>query len=160
MPEDRDALVAHYRQMQDDVRDAIDGLTNEQMTEATIDGGSVKDHLAHLALWHEIRASEVTRISSGYESAWRLTDAQTEAFNATMYELRRDFSLSQAKWELTQARERLFAALAQANVRGLNGALYGEAGLRSEHEAEHAGWIRRWRAERGYADLGDAERAG
>ena len=36
-----------------------------------------------------------------------------------------------------------------APTRGLDGSLYGEAGLRSDHEAQHTAWIRRWRSERG-----------
>jgi hypothetical protein len=31
----------------------------------------------------------------------------------------------------------------------LDGSRYGEAGLRSTHEAQHAGWIKRWRGEKG-----------
>jgi len=37
---------------------------------------------------------------------------------------------------------------AVATARGLEGSRYGEAGLRSTHEAAHSGWIRRWRGER------------
>ena len=33
--------------------------------------------------------------------------------------------------------------------KGLDASLYGEAGLISSHEAQHAGWIRRWRSEKG-----------
>ena len=28
--------------------------------------------------------------------------------------------------------------------------LYGEAGFPTRHEEEHAGWIKRWRGEKGY----------
>jgi len=56
MPEDKEALVAHYRRMREGLLAAIDGLSDEQMAERTLDGWSVKDHIAHLAFWDDIRA--------------------------------------------------------------------------------------------------------
>ena len=44
----------------------------------------------------------------------------------------------------TDSRSQL-EAIGAATERGLDPSLYGEAGLRSGHEAQHAGWIRRWR---------------
>jgi uncharacterized damage-inducible protein DinB len=150
MGEGRDALLQHYRKMRDELRAAIDGLTDEQMAERTLDGWSVKDALAHIALWDDIRASEVLRIASGHDSAWRMTGEQDEAFNAMAHELRRDLPLDQVRWEFDTSRQRLVDAIAAATPRGLDASLYGEAGLVSSHEAQHAGWIARWRAEQGY----------
>ena len=45
--EDRDALLRHYRESRAALLAAIDGLTDAQMTDPSIDGWSVKDHLAH-----------------------------------------------------------------------------------------------------------------
>ena len=109
----------------------------------------MKDHLAHLALWDDIRASEVVRISAGHDSAWRMTPEQDPAFNALGHALRRDLSLDQVRWELATSGQRLLDAIAAATPRGLDASRYGEAGLRSSHEAAHTGWIRRWRRERG-----------
>jgi hypothetical protein len=148
MPESRDELLTHYRRMRDDLLASIDGLTDEQLIDPSLDGWSVKDALAHIALWDDIRASEVARISAGHDSAWRMTGEQDEAYNAMSYDLRRNLPLAQVRWELTESRKRLLDAIAAANDRGLNASLYGEAGLRSSHEAEHAAWIRRWRKER------------
>jgi len=149
MAEDRDELLQHYRQMRADLLSAIDGLDDELMTEPSLDGWSIKDHLAHLALWDDIRASEVRRISAGHESAWRMTGEQDAAFNVLGYTLRRDLSLDQVRWELATSWQRLLDAIESATPRGLDPSLYGEAGLRSTHEAAHTGWIRRWRKERG-----------
>jgi uncharacterized damage-inducible protein DinB len=128
---------------------AIEGLSDDLMSEPSLDGWSVKDHLAHLALWDDIRAGEVTRISAGHDSAWRMTGGQDEAYNALAHDLRLSLSVEQARWELATSRQRLLDAIAQATERGLDPSLYGEAGLRSGHEAEHTGWIRRWRGEKG-----------
>jgi uncharacterized damage-inducible protein DinB len=148
MAEDREALLQHYRQMRDELLAAIDGLSDKQLTEPSLDGWSVTDHLAHLVLWDEIRASEVERISAGHNALWHMRREQTETLNALVHALRRSLSPDQARWELARSHERLLDAITSATPRGLDGSLYGEAGLLSTHEAEHTGWIRRWRGER------------
>ena len=152
MAEDRNSLLRHYRDMRPELLAAIDGLSNDLMTEPSLDGWSVKDHLAHLALWDDIRTSEVVRISAGHYSAWpawRLQGDQGDAFNALIHDLRLALPLDQARWELAASRQNLLDAISSATARGLDASLYGEAGLRSSHETLHAGWIRRWRREKG-----------
>lgn len=149
MAEDRDGLLRDYRRMREELLSAIDGLSEELLTEPSLDGWSIKDHLAHLAVWDEIRASEVVRVSAGHDSAWRMTGDQDAAYNALAHDLRRALSLQQVRWELETSRQRLLDAISSATARGLDGSLYGEAGLRSLHEAEHTGWIKRWRGKNG-----------
>ena len=150
MAEDREALLQYYRETRQDLLDAIDGLSDERMTEPSLDGWSVKDHLAHLALWDDVRASEIVRISAGHASAWRMTDDQDEAYDALGHDLRLPLSVDQVKWELATSRQRLLDAVSLATPRGLDTSLYGAAPLRNQHEAEHTGWIKRWRGERGF----------
>ena len=50
MAENRAALLQHYRKMREELLSAIDGLSEELMIEPSLDGWSVRDHLAHLAL--------------------------------------------------------------------------------------------------------------
>ena len=149
MSENRDELVQHYRQMREDLLSTIDGLSDEALTEPTLDGWSVKDHLAHIALWDEIRASEVTRISAGHESAWRMSSEQDAVFNGLGHPLRLNLSLDQVYWELETTGTKLLEAISSATPQGLEPSHYGEAGLRSQHEAMHTGWIKRWRGEQG-----------
>jgi uncharacterized damage-inducible protein DinB len=149
MAEDRDALLQHYREMRNELLSAIDGLSDELMTEPSLDSWSVKDHLAHLAAWDDIRTSEVVRISAGQESAWRTTGDQDEAYNVLVHDLRLGLPLDQVRWELATSRQRLLDAISSATARGLDASLYGEAALRSTHEAQHTEWIKRWRRERG-----------
>jgi hypothetical protein len=78
-----------------------------------------------------------------------MTDEQDEAFNTLGYALRVAMSLDQVRWEFAASRQRLLDAIVLATPRGLDPSLYGEAGLHSGHEAEHTGWIKRWRNERG-----------
>lgn len=150
MPEDRQALLQHYRASREKLLDALDGLSDEQMSEPTLDGWAVKDHLAHLALWDDIRAAEVERISAGHDSTWKMTEDQDNALNATGYELRRSMSAAQARWELENSRRKLLDAIADAPPQALDPSRYGAAGLHSGHEDDHVGWITRWRGEKGF----------
>ena len=148
MPEDREELLRHYRESRERLLATIEGLTDDEMSEPSIDGWSVKDHLAHMALWDDIRASEVDRISAGYESGWNMTDDQDESLNEAGYQMRRSLSAAQAKWEFESSRRRLMDAIAGCTPRALDASLYGAAGLRSDHEDQHAEWLHRWRGER------------
>jgi uncharacterized damage-inducible protein DinB len=150
MPENKDALLEKYRAARRELLEVIDGLTDDQLSERTLDAWSVKDHLAHVALWDEVRAAEVERISAGFESAWRMSDEQDVEFNEMGYALREKLSVDQVKWELANSRERLLQAITSATPRGLDPELYAASSLVSDHEQEHTGWIRRWRGERGY----------
>jgi uncharacterized damage-inducible protein DinB len=150
MTADREGLLTRFRAMRTELLEALDGLGPGQLTEPMLDGWSVNDHLFHLAAWDYIRAQEVERISAGHDSAWRISREHVSTFNALLHEANRGLSVEQAFWELTRSREQLMAAIEAATPRGLDASLYGEAALLSGHEAQHAGWIRRWRAERGY----------
>jgi uncharacterized damage-inducible protein DinB len=149
MSEDKEGLLRHYRQVREELLSAIEGLRDTLFTEPSLDGWSVKDHIAHIALWDDIRASEVVRISAGHESVWRMTNEQDEAYNTLAYDLRLSLSSDQVRWEMETSRQRLLAAISSGTARGLDGSLYGEAGLRSLHEAVHTRWIKRWREEKG-----------
>jgi uncharacterized damage-inducible protein DinB len=149
MPEDKSELLQYYRTTREALLAALDGLTDDSMTEPSLDGWSVKDHLVHLAAWDEIRASEVERISAGHDSAWRMSGDQDDTYNELATDLRRGLSLEQARWEVETSRRRLLDAISAASTRGLDASLYGEAPIRSSHEGEHVDWIRRWRGERG-----------
>ena len=90
MTEDRNALLERYRQMRTEFLAAINGLTEAQLIERSHNGWSVKDHMAHIAFWDELRATEVERMSEGFESAWRLTPEQDEVLNEMV---------TQARWD-------------------------------------------------------------
>lgn len=149
MTEDRDALLQHYKGTRAKLLAALDGISDDLMIETSLDGWSIKDHLAHVSLWDEIRAGEVIRISSGHDSAWRMSGEQDGSYNELGYSLRQSLSLTQIRWELTISRAKLIQAISSATPRGLDPSLYGEAGLKTFHESEHLTWIKRWRAEKG-----------
>ena len=146
---DRDELLQHYQQMREELLRAIDGLTDELMTEPSLDGWSVKDHLTHLALWDDLRAADVVRISAGHESACRMTRDQVDAYNTLGYDLRLAWTAEQARWELATSAQRLLEAISSTTARGLDASLYGVVGIYGKHEGEHTRWIKRWRSEKG-----------
>ncbi len=150
MSDEREIVLERFRSMRLELTQVIDGLKPPHLTEHTLDGWSIKDHLYHIASWDYVRALEVIRISAGHTLAWRMNGEQDEAFNMLVYDLHKDLGLEQAFWELTTSRECLLKAIEGATQRGLDPTLYGEAGLLSSHEAQHTGWIRRWREEKGY----------
>ena len=73
----KDDLRQHYAVSRAALMSAIEGLSEADMSQAALDGWSVKDHLTHVTVWDEIRASEIERISGGFEPAWRhMTDRE------------------------------------------------------------------------------------
>lgn len=129
--------------------EAIAGLSDAEMTVREIDGWSVKDHVVHVAQWDEMRLFDMARINAGHVTGYsELHREEVRTHNDLIWELRRDWSLEQALWELASTRERLLQQIAQLNSIGLDESRYGELALRTQHESEHAEVIRRWRQSR------------
>lgn len=149
MADAKEELLQDYARMREEMLSAIAGLSDEQMTERSLDGWSIKDHLAHIALWDEVRAAEVERISAGHASAFRMSEEQDRIYDELGFDLRKELTLAQVRWELATSRQKLLNAISAATARGLDESLYGESPIRSMHERLHAGWIKRWRSERG-----------
>jgi len=134
-------LLDHHRRLHAELLASLEGLSDAQLQEPTIDGWSVKDNLAHLAFWDDLRADEITRISAGHASALHLDGGQDGRLNELAYQLRRGLSLDQVRWEIDHSFRRLEAAIQAAPSTALNPDLYGEAGLVSGHAGEHARYI-------------------
>ncbi len=149
MAENRDSLLAMFRETRADFLAAVAGLPEEKMVERSLEGWSLADHMNHVAVWDELRAADVERISAGFASAWKLSSEQDDVYNELTYAKRKDFSLAQVRWEFETSRRKLLDAIASATEMGMDASRYGEPGLVSRHEVEHAGWIRAWRLKAG-----------
>jgi uncharacterized damage-inducible protein DinB len=145
MPENRENLIRHYLEMRQALLAVVDALPPEAVTARVVDGWTVADHLNHIAAWDDLRASEVVRISAGYEAICRMDDTQGDVYSTLMYALRKPLPIEQVRWELDQSHRRLLDAIASATDTGLDGSRYGEAGLRSSHEAQHTTWLMNYR---------------
>lgn len=104
--------------------------------------------LEPLAFWHDLRSSEIVRISAGYEHAWPLS-VDSQVLNDLVQPARSNLSLDQARWEYESSVQRTIMAVANANERGLTQSHYGEVGLGTTHDLGHAEAVRKWRQERG-----------
>jgi len=124
---------------------AIAGLSPAQMNEPSVGGWSIKDHLSHLAAWHELRLLDTQRLAAGYVSAVNSTPEQDEVFNQLTVEWRRPLSLDQVIWELEASRARVLDVIRALSPEQLARVLSEPWPLRTGHEAEHAGYIREWR---------------
>ncbi len=145
--DDRRTVLESFDSEGAELMSAIEGLSETEFAEP-FDGWSVKDHLSHLAQWEELRYLDTVRIAAGYRSAVDSTSAQDEVFNQTTVEWRRSHSLAQVLWGLETARRRVLDAVATLGDEELARVLADSWPLGTRHEAEHAGWIRAWRAER------------
>src|SRR4051794_11291311 len=146
---ERRAVLAAFEASEAAVRAAIEGLDETQLTERSIDGWSVKDHLAHLAQWHELRWLDLVRLAAGYESAVNSTPEQDQAFNTMTVEWRAGLTWQQTLWEWQTSRGRVLDTLSALMPEELERVLRDDWPLRTGHEDEHAGYIRAWRAKLG-----------
>ncbi len=149
LDDDRRAVRESFDRSSAELTSAIEGLSEAELEEASLDGWSVRDHVSHLAQWHELRYLDTLRIAAGYDSAVDSTPEQDEAFNRMTVAWRRLHSLAQVLWELETARRRVLDAVAALDDEKLGRVLAAEWPLETGHDAQHAGWIRSWRAERG-----------
>ncbi|MFI5016260.1 MAG: DinB family protein [Hyphomicrobiales bacterium] len=129
---------------------AIGGLSEEQASSPAIDGWSVKDHLTHLTVWHEMRFFEISRVGRGGRSLTP-TFGDVNAFNETLGSMRRGLSLEQALADLAFAREMVQRAVAECPEDRLDSKHYLEASPAGgvDHETEHADHIAGWRKTEG-----------
>ncbi|HLF71668.1 MAG TPA: DinB family protein [Dehalococcoidia bacterium] len=145
----REEVIEAYRASRRALLEAIEGLTEAEASEPAIEGWSLKDHLAHIAQWDELRFFELNRISAGQQPGYSaLTPELVNKFNDFSSAQRRGWSLAQVLWELESTRARLLETIANLSERGLDAEAYKGVGLVSRHESEHAEAIKAWRAGR------------
>jgi DinB superfamily len=147
----RDQLLLEMDAARDRVSEAIGGLTEEQMSRPAIDGWSVKDHLTHLTLWHELRFFELSRIARGGRAGFPVTDeAGVEHINQQFAVNRRPLPLDQVLADLDFAREMIREAVSNCPEDRLDLRLYEELGPNGAgHEISHAEMIAAWRKSAG-----------
>ena len=78
---ERRAVIESFQRSRSELLSVIEGLSEAQLLEPSLDGWSVKDHLSHLAQWHELRFLDTVRLAAGYHSAVDSSPEQDEAFN-------------------------------------------------------------------------------
>jgi hypothetical protein len=134
--------VAHRQ-----VREAIAGLSDEQASVPAPDGWSIKDHLTHLTLWHEMRFFEVSRIARGGEPSFPLSsEEEVTPLNESVAANRRGLSLAQVVADLEFAWAMLEQAVAASPEERLEAGFSGDIGpVGTAHDLSHAAMITAWR---------------
>jgi len=147
----RDQLLIEMDAARDRVTEAIAGLTDDQISHQDLDGWSVKDHLTHLTLWHELRFFELSRIARGGRAGFPVTDeAGVEHINEQFAANRRPLTLAQVLADLDFARDMVREAVASCSEDRLDLRLYEELGPNGAgHEISHAEMITAWRGRKG-----------
>ena len=143
----RDQLLLEMEAARDRVDEAIAGLSEEQIARPDLDGWSVKDHLTHLTLWHELRFFEISRIARGDRAGFPVTDeAGVEHINEQFAANRRPLPLPQVLTDLDFAREMIRQAVANCPEDRLDQRFFEELGPNGAgHETSHADMIAAWR---------------
>ena len=129
------------------VRAAVAGLTDEQASQPSVDGWSVKDHLTHLTFWHEMRFFEINRVARGGQPSFPLsTEAQVTPLNEAVAAHRRGLSLAQAVADLEFAWSMVEQAAAACPEDRLGHGFSGEIGpVGTAHDLAHADMIIAWK---------------
>jgi uncharacterized protein (TIGR03083 family) len=151
----RDLLLLEMDAARARVDEAIAGLTEEQASRPDLDGWSVKDQLAHLTFWHEMRFFEVSRIARGGRAGFPVTDVVAgvdpiDEINERFAANRRRLPLAQALADLDFARDMVREAVATCPEDRLDLRFYEEIGPNGAgHDSEHAEMITAWRQKEG-----------
>ena len=148
LEERRGQMVGKFRASREELMSAIEGLSEEEMAQPSIDGWSVKDQLVHISHWNEILFVEILRVSEGLPPAVpHFNPDEMDRFNELIRSKRVDWPVSRVLAELEFTRARMIEALENCDERALDQANYGMPGAQegAEHESEHASHIRKLR---------------
>ncbi len=137
-------LAAELATAHDRVREAITGLTEGEASATGPDGWSIKDHLTHLTLWHEMRFFEVRRIGRGGQPSFPLTtEEQVTPLNEAVAAYRRGLSLEQVMADLEFAWSLVEQAVSACREDRLEHGFAGEIGpVGTAHDISHAEMIK------------------
>jgi hypothetical protein len=137
-------IAGEFTSAHDVVRKAIVDLTEDQTSAAGPDGWSIKDHLAHLTHWREMRFFEIHRIARGGEPSVPLsTEEQVTSLNEAVVAFRRGLSFRQVVADLEFAWSMVEQAVATCPADRLEHSFSGEMGpFGTGHDISHAQMIR------------------
>ncbi len=145
----RARICALLEDAREEILASFEGLTDEQMEMPLADGWSVKDILAHVAMWDEMELPDMRRAARGRA---RVLDALDDAYqlvdrwNDIQFALRKTLPLEQVLGELDEARHEIVQLLASVAEEHLTGGFIPAAcAIQAKHDRDHAAQIREWR---------------
>ena len=129
------------------------GLADEQMELPLPDGWSVKDILAHVAMWDEMELPDMRRAARG---SVRVLDGLDEdeslvdRWNEVQFRLRRRLPVKQVLTELSGERASIIEFLQSVPEECLtSGFIPTACAVQARHDRDHAQQIREWRQTQG-----------
>jgi hypothetical protein len=130
---------------------SFQGLTEEQMTVPMLEEWSVKDVLAHVAMWEEVALPDMRRAARGDKTALDAWDHSfTDQWNHMQFALRKGFPLRQVLTELAEMRLGTMEILGSVEeARLVSGFIPSTCAIHARHDREHAEQIRSWRQKQG-----------
>ncbi len=126
---------------------AIEGLTPEQMNNRVVGEWTIKDLLAHVAVWEEQLLPDFRRVRDGHEPVFNsFRQADIDKWNEVLMSLRRNFSPEQAVHELAYCRQATLVAMdALPDDLFTYGFVPVTCAISARHDREHARQIEEWR---------------
>jgi hypothetical protein len=134
-------LIAGLEHARERVREAVAGVDDGTASRPGTDGWSIKDHLTHITLWHEMRFFEISRIARGGDYSFPTSGEDgITPLNEAFVDNRRRLALGQVVADLEFAWEMVQQAVLACPEDRLPVRLYGEIGISggAEHDIEHA----------------------
>jgi hypothetical protein len=145
---DKATLLREADQAFGELREAIDGLTEEEMGQAWLGAWGVREILIHIAGWHDEVVEALGRVAKGGAPYAPGTYDDFDAWNARFVDRKAGVKSADVLAELEQSHRRLVAAAAVAPeplfVPG-GAARDPFEGAAAPHYREHAAQIRQWR---------------
>ncbi len=146
-----DSLVELLNNARTELLGATEGLDDDQLRRRDTDGWSVRDILAHVAMWDEMELLEIRRCVRGGASVFehRFDEALIHQWNSIQFELRSQLPLAQVRADLDFARDELIHFVGSLAARRVPGFVSTACAVQAKHDRDHAGHIRAWREREG-----------
>ena len=127
---------------------AMEGLTDEQFERRVGDHWSVRDILAHVAMWDEMELIEMHRSVRGSVSIFehRFDRSLIDRWNEVQLSFRKDLPLTQVREDLRLAREDIIQFLGSLPEDSLTPFISTACAVQAKHDRDHAAQVREWRA--------------
>ena len=149
----RTDLLAGAQAARTELLAATEGLSDDEMVALSLDGWAVRDHLAHIAAWDELRYYEIMRVVRGQPTLYHdlRDDHEVQEINRAFTYFRRDLTSEEMLRELEFSRGRILELVETMPEERLVEAAEGRVRIRrvAGHDLDHARQIREWRKKEG-----------
>ncbi len=157
----KDEILDALEDQREDLLEAIDGLSDEELEETSLDGGrSVKDILIHISAWEAELVKLLWQVNQGQQpTTIHFSQVDVDVTNQAWFEAYHDRLLERVLDDFAAVRKQTVRRIEKFSEQDLtdpqrfpwlNGHPLAEwvASDSFEHDAEHAAQIKAWRTQR------------